>query len=268
MLPITKDFIEINPFSRAGRKLRGKKGIVMHYTATPGASAMNISDYFDSLKRQNPNDKDPDRYAGCQYQVDRVKIVQSMPDDEEAFQCGSKVGYTAEAKAKLGPYPNKTTVGIEMCIQRDGSIHEDTFQNAADLVAYLIKERGFPEVIFTHKGVVGWKDCPLPWIKKPSEFERFKKAVHDRLHPPVTKVSPPPITPQPEEEDEENMAMKLQSWAWTSIRDYLDKAVKDGILHDASWVKKAENKELTAAELAFLNTVITDRTLVKLKEAK
>lgn len=260
MLPITKDFININPFSRTGKKLKAKRAIIMHYTASPGAPAMNISHYFDSLKRQRRDDNDPDTYAGAHYSVDRFKIIQSIPTNEEGYHVGSKT-YTAAALSKLSSYPNNCTVGIEMCIEKDGSIHEDTFQNAADLAAWLIKNDGWPESIWTHKAVVGWKDCPLPWVKKPSEFERFKKAVADRLRPPkpVEKLDPPLAAPK--EEDEENVAMKLADWAWKSIADFLDSKVKDGTLHDAAWVKKAQDKTLTASELAFLNTVILDRRL-------
>jgi N-acetylmuramoyl-L-alanine amidase len=181
MIPITEDLIHINPFSRTGEKLRAKRGIIMHYTASAGAPARNISHYFDGLKDQLINDNIPDRYAGAHFSVDRFTIVQSIPTDELGYQCGSTQPYTYEALTMLGAYPNNSTVGIEMCIEADGSIHEDTFQNASDLVVHLIREEKFPNTIFTHKGVVGWKDCPLPWVKNPAEFERFKITVNTKL---------------------------------------------------------------------------------------
>lgn len=181
MIPITQDLIHINPFSRDGTKLRAKRGIVMHYTADPGAPARNISHYFDGLKNQDPNDDVKDRYAGAHFSVDRFTIIQSIPTDEQGYHCGSTQPYLPEAIYLFGTYPNNSTVGIEMCIEADGSIHEDTFQNAADLVVWLIREDRFPNTIFTHKGVVGWKDCPLPWVKNPNEFERFKLTVNTKL---------------------------------------------------------------------------------------
>jgi N-acetylmuramoyl-L-alanine amidase len=176
-----QDLIQINPFSRDGRKLKSKRGIVLHYTASPGAPAKNISRYFIGLKDQNTKDNVPDRYAGAHFSVDRQSIVQSIPTNERGYHCGSSQPYLSDAIKALGNYPNDTTVGIEMCIEADGSIHEDTFQNATDIVVHLIRNEGFPEVLFTHKGVVGWKDCPLPWVRNPSEFERFKKLVNDKL---------------------------------------------------------------------------------------
>lgn len=186
---ITKDIIDINQFSRDGKKLKAKKGFVMHYTADRGAPAQNISRYFRNLKLQDPNDNIKDRYAGAQYSVDRIKIVQSIPSNERAYHCGSSQPYLPAAILAFGSYPNDTTIGIEMCIEQDGSIHEDTFQNAADLVVHLIQTEGFPNTIFTHKGVVGWKDCPLPWVQKPSEFERFKQLVLTKLKGGSVKMS-------------------------------------------------------------------------------
>jgi len=181
MIPIIQEFIHINRFSRTGKKLRAKLGFVMHWTLSFGAPARNISRYFNNLKNQNPNDDIRDIYAGAHYSVDRFNIIQSIPTDELAHQCGSSKPYMPDALTMLGSYPNNSTIGIEMCVELDGSIHEDTFQNAADLVVHLIREEGFPNTIFTHHGVVGWKKCPLPWVTNPSEFERFKMTVNTKL---------------------------------------------------------------------------------------
>lgn len=252
MLPITKDYLPVNKFSRAGIKLKSKKGIVMHYTASPGAPAKNIGKYFAGLAQQNPNDNIKDTYAGAQYSVDRTSIYNNIPDDEMAYHCGSTT-YTKEALAQLGTYPNNSTVGIEMCIEKDGSIHEDTFSNAVDLVVYLIKERGFPNSIWTHKGVVGWKDCPLPWIKNPKEFERFKKAVNDKLNPPK------PV----EEEDEVNKPLEYAEWAWKELDKYVGDAYNDKIIDEWAWVEKVRKKKLTYGELILLKVLIDERRRTK-----
>jgi len=181
MIEITQDLIQINPFSRDGSKLKAKNGIAMHYTADPGAPARNISHYFNSLKDQNIKDDAVDRYAGAHFSVDRTTKVQSIPTNERGYHVGSSQPYLPDAIRMIGSYPNDYCVGIEMCIEADGSIHEDTFQNAADLVVWLITNDGFPNVLFTHKDIVGWKDCPLPWVKNPSEFERFKQLVNTKL---------------------------------------------------------------------------------------
>jgi general stress protein CsbA len=53
--------------------------------------------------------------------------------------------------------------------------------------------------------------------------------------------------------------MKLEDWAWPMIQSYLADAAKKGYV-DQSWLKKVDSKSLTAAELAFLNTIIAQRS--------
>ncbi|MGO4731702.1 peptidoglycan recognition protein family protein [Paenibacillus sp. 2KB_22] len=250
MIQITKDYIPVNKYSRAGLKLKAKRGIVMHYTASPGAPAKNISKYFASLAQQDPNKAVKVRYASAHYSVDRTSIYNSLPDDELAYHCGSAT-YTKEALAKLGTYPNNSTVGIEMCIEKDGSIHEDTFNNVVDLAVYLIRERGFPPVFFTHKEVVGWKECPLPWIKQPGEYERFKQAVHTKLNP-LQQIA---VT----EDDDMNTVLDYAQWAWNELDQYIGDAYNDKVIDDWAWVEKVRKKKLTYGELLLLKVLIDER---------
>jgi N-acetylmuramoyl-L-alanine amidase len=183
MITIQQSFISINPFSRTGKKLKQTKAIVMHYTAAPGAPAVNIRNYFHNLRNQNTTDQQDDRYAGAHYAVDRTSIVQAIPDEELAYHVGSQK-YTSEALEKLSKYPNDCTIGIEMCIEKDGMIHQQTFQNTVDLTAFLmVKHRIDRQQIWTHKDVVGWKNCPLPWVQQPELFERFKTEVYRKAFP-------------------------------------------------------------------------------------
>lgn len=247
MLPITKDYIPVNKYSRAGLKLKAKRGIVMHYTASPGASAKNISTYFASLAQQDGKG----RYASAHYSVDRISIYNSLPDDELAYHCGSET-YTKEAVARLGTYPNNSTVGIEMCIEKDGSIHEETFNNVVDLAVYLIRERGFPNVFFTHKEVVGWKECPLPWIISPGEYERFKQAVNAKLNPLQEEV----VT---EDEEDMNKVLDYAQWTWNELDKYIGDAYNDKIIDEWAWVEKVRKKKLTYGELLMLKVLIDER---------
>ncbi|MEK3838182.1 peptidoglycan recognition protein family protein [Paenibacillus sp. FSL R7-0128] len=256
MLTIKQQLIPVNRFSRPGKKLVAKRGIVMHYTADPGASAQAIGNYFISLKNQKSGDSTTNRYASAHIQIDRTTIVQSLPFDEMGYHCGSKQPYLTEALAKLGSYPNNSTVGIEMCIETDGAIHEDTFNNAVDLVVYLIQHEGFPEVIFTHKGVVGWKDCPLPWVKNPSEFERFKQRVHSRLE---TRDSIGQDNLQDSITFEEEEHLNLSVNQWTILINQLKELYNKKLITDYTWIDKAVAKKLTASELLFINTVIINR---------
>lgn len=248
MITIIGRIIPVNPFSRDGKKLKAKLGIVMHYTGDPGASALDVASYFTSLSNQRLNDALQDRYAGAQYCIDREMIVRTIPDGERAYHCGSPNPYMPDAVKALGSYPNDTTVGIEMCIEKDGTIHEDTFQNAVTLVCWLIADQGFPESIWTHKQVVGWKDCPLPWIKNPAELDRFKKTVHATLHLPIEQNA----TPDGKEEE----FVELVNWQWDMLVKALQELMNAGLFQDNSWIQKAKNKKITVSELLFLNIIM------------
>lgn len=195
---IKKMLLPINEFSRCGKKLKGVKGIVLHWTASLGAPAINIKNYFGRLANQNPNDDVEDRYASAHYAVDDNEIIQVIPDDEMAYHVGSKI-YSDEAKKKLGNYPNNCTIGIEMCVDKNGKITEKTFQNTVDLTVYLCKKYGLNEThLWTHKGVVLWKDCPKPWVDNPAEFERFKREVAKKLRTPSPTPSKPKTETKPD----------------------------------------------------------------------
>ncbi|MEC0543517.1 N-acetylmuramoyl-L-alanine amidase, partial [Bacillus glycinifermentans] len=47
MVKVVKNYVKVNQYTRPGLKLAGVKGIVMHWTATPGASALNERNYFN-----------------------------------------------------------------------------------------------------------------------------------------------------------------------------------------------------------------------------
>lgn len=238
--------IAVNPYSRPGINIKQIKGIVLHYTASPSASSYNIVKYFDGLKNQKNTSSA--RYASAHYSVDDYDIYEAIPDNEMAYHCGSKT-YTAEALLKLGKYPNDCTVGIEMCIDKNGSITEKTFQNTADLCALLCKKHRLTEKdLWTHKGVVGWKDCPLPWVNKPSEFERFKQVVKQKLalSKPVDKI-------------QEVKLMQMSDIGKKYAMDAIDSLAKKGYLTSPdSWKKRVDDGSIYQ-ELPWLTLLLLDR---------
>lgn len=60
------------------------------------------------------------------------------------------------------------------------------------------------------------------------------------------------------EEDSDNMAMKLEQWQWDMLYQVMGKAYNVDQL-EWNWMQKIVEKTLTAAELAFLNTVLDGR---------
>jgi N-acetylmuramoyl-L-alanine amidase len=101
--------------------------------------------------------------------------------------------YTDWARKLFGDYatemssPNNCTIGIEMCtIDDDGNFRDATINASIELVANLCRVHGInPEHIGTHHKVVGWKDCPRLWVKRPELFAEFvqhvKEAIRERL---------------------------------------------------------------------------------------
>lgn len=171
---VKQDFINVNKFSRPGLILREVLGVVVHYTACPGATAQNIRDYFASLARSK------DRFGSAHYAVGlQGKIVQVLPESEVAYHCGSK-SYTALKELRLGRgNPNFCTVGIEMChADASGAFHVRTLESTARLAADILERNGLGiEGLLSHQEVVGWKKCPLWFCEHPEDFEGFKALV-------------------------------------------------------------------------------------------
>lgn len=162
-------------------KMRPKtKAIVMHYTATPGATAVQIRNGFERLQ---------DR-ATAHYAIDWTgSIIEALPADAVAWHCGTtspapQMGdgkpYTARGRALInrarGVFtPNYSTVGIELCHQYStGALAQTTLNAAAWLVARLLKKYRLPiEAVTTHYEIVGWKLCPKWFINGPEYAQRI-----------------------------------------------------------------------------------------------
>jgi len=187
-MKIIEKLLTINPYSRSRRQLSVCRGIVFHYVGIPNQKAISTWDYFE---KTCPAEK---HYSSAHYIIDlNGDIYQAVPDDEVAWHCGSDIKdpisgriYTDWAREKYGFYasdpskvsPNYCTVGIEMCIDRQGNFTPETLKAAVELAAKLLGEyRLSVAEIGHHKLVVGWKDCPLPWVKNPLLFDEFKDKV-------------------------------------------------------------------------------------------
>jgi N-acetylmuramoyl-L-alanine amidase len=160
---INRDFISINPFSRPGIKRSSTKKVVWHYTANPGATAQGHYLYFDSLKKQNARDDDEDRYASANTFIDRYQILEIIPLDEKAYHASVANGYS---------------IGVELCIEKDGTFHPNTIKQAIEYGEYLAKTYGLDPLndFIRHFDVTG-KLCPKRWVEKPAEWIQFKKDV-------------------------------------------------------------------------------------------
>lgn len=171
---IKYEYIRINKFSRPGIKNSGIKGLIMHYTANNGGTARNHKSYFNNLNGV---------YASAHLFVDDEEAICIIPFDEVAYHANDTVKYNADGTiykplySKIGN-ANYGAIGLEMCLDKNGNITEKTFQNSVKAVKELVAK--YPAItrntIWRHYDVTG-KNCPAPWVAKPSELERFKDAV-------------------------------------------------------------------------------------------
>ena len=163
-----ENYVVVNEFSRPGIKLEKVSGIVMHWTANPGASDENHQKYFDGA------DGGGGRYASAHLFADRDSATLIIPLDEVAYQANDKPCKVA----KLGSNANYTSIGIEMCVESDGTIHPETVARCEAIAAELCVTYGLdPAVdIYRHYDVTG-KNCPAPWVSDVSKFNQFKNNV-------------------------------------------------------------------------------------------
>lgn len=185
MTIIKNDYIKINKFTRPGNKLTGVKGIVIHWTANPGASASNHQKYF--------NNGAGGRYASAHIFVDGKEVLCIIPLNEVAY-AANETGKSKIAKfnGNFG-YPggnaNGCTISVEMCVEKNGTISKVVENKTVEVVAELCKKYGLTEKdVYRHYDVTG-KSCPTPFIGG-SRFTTFKSKVKNKLDGPSTIKKP------------------------------------------------------------------------------
>ena len=115
---IDVELLTPNEYSRPGIATNKIIGIVVHYTANPGATAMNNRDYFEGLKDSHITKASSNFVVGLE-----GEIVQCVPTWEIAYASNSR---------------NIDTVSIECCHPDEtGIFNKKTYQSMVDLCAWL-----------------------------------------------------------------------------------------------------------------------------------
>lgn len=125
--------------NRPGTPLRAR-GVVLHETATPGATAEDEYQYF------NKNDVKASAHAF----VDNKEIIQTIPYDEVAWHAG--------------PTANNNYIGIEMCRPKnfDKSYFDSVYWGSVNLVADILFDNlGIREV--TKENVISHAEVSDKW---------------------------------------------------------------------------------------------------------
>ena len=159
---IEEKLLTKNPYSRPGTDTKRIKGIVIHYTANPGATAMQNRNYFEDLKNTH------ERKASSNYIIGLDgEIVQCIPTWEVAYASNHR---------------NEDTVSIETCpLDEAGTYTKKTYQSMVDLTAWLcLKFDLTEEDVIRHYDVTG-KICPKYFVDHKDKWSQFKKDVAQKL---------------------------------------------------------------------------------------
>ena len=175
---ITEKLLTPNKYSRPQDKLKGVRGIVIHWCANPQASAEANRNFFENRKLGKTG------YGSAHYIIDLDgDVIRCIPENEVAYHVGSKT-YTKEALSKLSTYPNNCTIGIECChVDWNGKMTDATYNTLVELAADLLKKYKLTaDDLWLHKEVVGWKDCHKWFVDHPDEWKKFKELVRGKLN--------------------------------------------------------------------------------------
>lgn len=166
VIPQTPDYqVELltpNPYSRPQTALEKVNGIVIHYTANPGTTAIQNRNYFEGLKDSQKTKASSHFVIGME-----GEIVQCIPSTEIAYASNDR---------------NSDTLSIECCHKdKTGQFTQETYDSLVEFTAWLCGKFNIPvENVIRHYDVTG-KECPIYYVEHEDAWERFKEDVQEYL---------------------------------------------------------------------------------------
>lgn len=159
---IDVQLLTVNNYSRPGIESDRITGIVMHYTANPGSTAMQNRDYFEGLKDSHETEASSHFIVGLS-----GEIVQCVPTWEIAYASN---------------FRNNDTVSIECCHpDESGVFQEETYRSMVQLVAWLCQKFDLTEQdVIRHYDVTG-KNCPKYFVENEEAWSKFRADVKSAL---------------------------------------------------------------------------------------
>ncbi|MGG4398190.1 N-acetylmuramoyl-L-alanine amidase [Paenibacillus thiaminolyticus] len=190
--------------------------LTIHTTGNPDSSARNERGWLT-----NPSNK---RTASYHIVVDEHEVIEVIPLTENAWHAGDGNGDG-----------NRKSIGIEIC---ESGNYGKTIQNAAELVAHMLYERGWGVDRLRRHFDWSGKICPRLMYSggKWTAWERFKLMVQKEL----------------EGMEKQKQQDYVGHWAEASIRRVMDVGIMNG--RNTGF---APNEPITRAEIA----VVADRIL-------
>lgn len=155
---IDVELLTVNPYSRPGTETNKITGIVVHYTANPGSTAMDNRNYFEGLKDSHETKASSNFVVGLE-----GEIVQCVPTWEVAYASNSR---------------NIDTVSIECCHPDEtGRFDDDTYRSMVKLCAWLCMKFDLTsEDVIRHYDVTG-KNCPKYFVENEDAFAAFRNDI-------------------------------------------------------------------------------------------
>ena len=155
---IDVELLTPNPYSRSQEKTDKITGIVIHYTANPGATAIGNRNYFEGLKDSHETKASSNFVVGL-----NGEIVQCIPTWEVAYASNDR---------------NYDTVSIECCHpDATGKFNDATYRSMVQLTAWLcLKFNLTEEDVIRHYDVTG-KICPKYFVENEGAWDQFRKDV-------------------------------------------------------------------------------------------
>lgn len=102
------------------------------------------------------------------FTVDDHEIWQHLPGNEDAFHAGDGNGAG-----------NRTSIGIELCVNRDGNF-EQTLKNGAWLVKQLMQRHHIPPANVVQHHYWSGKNCPMT-LRNTNRWEEWKTMIRKEL---------------------------------------------------------------------------------------
>ena len=169
------ELLTYNEYSRPGIALEQVNGIVIHYTANPGTSAMQNRDYFEGLKDSHLTKASAHFIVGLE-----GEIVQCIPTAEIAYASNNR---------------NGDTVAIECCIADDtGVFNQATYDSLIRLTTFLMGKFSLTsDAVIRHYDITG-KLCPKYFVEHPEAWEQFRRDLD-------SYIAANGVVPEPEEEE-------------------------------------------------------------------
>lgn len=149
------ELLTINEYSRPALALEQVNGIVIHYTANPGTTAIQNRSYFENLAETHETKASSHFVIGLE-----GEIVQCIPCNEISYASNDR---------------NFDTISIECCIEDEtGKFNGNTYNSLIKLTTWLMGRYDLSsEDVIRHYDVTG-KNCPKYYVEHEEAWDTFK----------------------------------------------------------------------------------------------